>query len=258
MNAASDLVDLQQTLYSSKNPTRQWLHCTRRDWIIDALRRYVHEKVDTTLEVGPGYGIYLPVLAQLSANVMATDIEDAYLNYAAGLRSVHPNISLQIDDITDSNLRDGSFDVILCTEVIEHIQESAAALREMHRLLKPGGVVVLSTPQRYSPLELAAKIAFVPGIINIVRLVYREPILESGHINLMTERQITAQLEAAGFRIRERFKSGVYLPVVAEFTGTLGLRLAQALESKLRDGPLSGLLWTQYYIAEAAHHGQKP
>jgi len=35
-----ELVELQETLYTSSNPTRRWLHCIRRDWIYDALNRY--------------------------------------------------------------------------------------------------------------------------------------------------------------------------------------------------------------------------
>jgi hypothetical protein len=39
MIANSKLVALQQTLYNSKNPTRRWLHCLRRDWIIDTIHQ---------------------------------------------------------------------------------------------------------------------------------------------------------------------------------------------------------------------------
>ena len=74
------------------------------------------------------------------------------------------------DDITASRLPDDrSFDVVLCSEVVEHIPDSAAALRAMHDLLKPGGTLVLSTPQRHSPLELAGRIAFLPGVVQLVR-----------------------------------------------------------------------------------------
>lgn len=247
----SSLLELQQTLYTSRNPTRRWLHCTRRDWIIDTLERYANKGNRTALEVGPGSGLYLPILAKLFDEVTASDVEDSYLKHASKFTKEFSNISLIIDDITDSNLPEASFDLILCSEVVEHIKDSVSAISGMHRLLKPGGTLMLDTPQRYSPLELIAKIAFIPGIINLVRLIYREPILETGHINLMTPRQIISQLEDAGFRILECFKSGVYLPFIAELMGQTGLCLEQWLEPKLRNGPFSGLLWIQYYIAEA-------
>jgi 2-polyprenyl-3-methyl-5-hydroxy-6-metoxy-1,4-benzoquinol methylase len=249
--AESELVKLQQTLYSSKNPTRRWLHCTRRDWIINAIEQAAFEgRNERALEIGPGSGIYLPILANHFKEVIASDIESDYLKYAETLKERHSNLHLLIDDITNTQLPTASFDVILCTEVIEHIPNSRAALASMKRLLKPNGVLILSTPQKWSPLEVAAKIAFLPGIIDIVRLIYREPILETGHINLLTEKQATRQLQQAGFNICKRYKSGLYIPLIAEFTGNLGLKLEKWLESKLYGGPLDWLLWTQYYIAK--------
>lgn len=251
MTEVCSLIELQQTLYTSKNPTRRWLHCARRDLIIDMIERYATKGNRTALEVGPGSGLYLPILAKLFNEVTASDVEDAYLKHASSFTEEFPNISLIIDDIADSNLPETSFDLILCSEVVEHIGDSASAISGMHRLLKPGGTLILDTPQRYSPLELVAKIAFLPGIIDLVRIIYKEPILETGHINLMTHKQVSSQLEEAGFRICECYKSGIYLPFIAEFMGQTGLRLEQWLESKLRNGPFNGLLWIQYYIAEA-------
>lgn len=249
MASEADLIKLQETLYTSANPTRRWLHCTRRDWIKNALHRYSLINRGRALEVGPGSGIYLPVLAHLFHEVIAMDLEPVFLEHAKTFTGTYPNIHLILGSITKADFLDNHFDLILCTEVIEHIANSFAAFKEMYRLLKPGGILVCSTPQRYSTLELMGKIAFKPGIINLIRLIYREPILETGHINLMTEKQLWDQMESAGFQIREYFKSGLYLPLIAEFMGSFGLRLEQWLESKLCHGPFEGLLWTQYYIA---------
>jgi ubiquinone/menaquinone biosynthesis C-methylase UbiE len=247
MASPTELVALQETLYRSGNPTRRWLHCIRRDWIAAALRRHAHAG-GRALEVGPGCGVYLPMLAGLFGQVVAVDIETAYLRHASRLCPTLPNLALVRDDVCASALPEEGFDLVLCTEVIEHIQQSGAALRGMRRLLKPGGVLVLSTPQRYSPLELAAKIAFLPGVIRLVRRIYREPVLETGHINLMTAPALQRQLRDAGFDIIEQHRSGLYLPVVAEFGGERGLKFAQLIERKLRGGIGSHLLWTQYYV----------
>jgi 2-polyprenyl-3-methyl-5-hydroxy-6-metoxy-1,4-benzoquinol methylase len=247
--AEDRLFELQQTLYTSKNPTRRWLHCSRHDWIVRELEQA--GPAGRALEVGPGSGIYLKTLAERYEKVVATDIENAYLRHLQPLTGRYGNLELLVDDVTASGLPSASFDLILCSEVIEHIEDSAPALAEMRRLLKPGGTLVLSTPQRFSTLELTAKIAFLPGIIHLVRRVYKEPVLETGHINLMTARQVTRQLEQAGFAIRKRHKSGLYLPLVAEFMGTNGLRAEQWLESRVRGSLLDGLLWTQYYVAGA-------
>lgn len=243
------LFELQQTLYTSKNPTRRWLHVSRRAWITAALRRLARPGTHEVIEVGPGSGVYLPVLAGLAEHVVATDVESAYLDRLDPIVEEHPNVELVLDDITRSGLASDTFDLVLCTEVIEHIPDSPAALGEMHRLLKPGGALVLSTPQRYSPLEVTAKIAFLPGVIELVRRVYAEPVLETGHVNLMTRRTLERQLTAAGFVVEERHLAGVYLPVVAETMGTTALRVEQWLERHLRGSRLDWLLWTQYVVA---------
>lgn len=251
MSSCNQLLDLQHTLYTSKNPTRRWLHCTRRDWIIEALSQSPAQERGCALEVGPGSGIYLPVLAELFTEVTASDIEESYLENAKKMISRHQNIKLELDDILHSNLPAAHFDLILCTEVIEHISDSQLAVSQIRRLLRPGGVLILSTPQRYSLLEITAKIAFLPGIIQLVRIIYREPILETGHINLLTEHQVTEQLRQAGFQIIERYKSGLYIPIIAEFLGQIGLQIEQWLENRIRGSLFDDILWTQYYIARA-------
>lgn len=60
-----------------------------------------------------------------------------------------------VSDITEIPEPDGSFDAILCSEVLEHIPNPTGALDEFGRLLKPGGVVILTAP-------LASWVHFAP------------------------------------------------------------------------------------------------
>lgn len=248
MNENTELVDLQKTLYESKNPTRRWLHCSRRDWIFAQLDARSGDGVDKALEIGPGSGIYLPELAKVAREVVAADIEEAYLEHARAMEQTLPSLRCVLDDITNSSLPENAFDLILCTEVIEHIADSPAALRGLTARLAPGGTLILSTPQRYSPLEICAKVAFLPVVIDVVRMIYGEAILETGHINLLTERQLREQIDAADLEITTTHKSGFYLPLIAEFMGQSGQKLLESLESRLLPSPASGLLWTQYYV----------
>lgn len=244
------LLDLQDTLYASRNPTRRWLHGERRAWIEVALRRLAAQGARTAVEVGPGSGVYLPLLCSLFEQVTASDVEDAFLDRARELASTLPNLEVVRDDVTAPRL--GTFDVVLCSEVVEHVPDPAAALRGLRRLLAPGGTLVLSTPQRHSTLELAGRVAFWPGIVHALRLVYREPILPMGHVSLMTERRLRAAAAAAGLVVVEAHKSGLYLPGVAEAGGERGRRLAERAADRLRGGRLDALLWTQLYLLRHA------
>ena len=49
-------------------------------------------------------------------------------------------------DITDIHYSDSSFDVIICNHVLEHVSDDARALREMFRVLRPGGWALLQVP----------------------------------------------------------------------------------------------------------------
>ena len=247
MYTDQELLELQETLYSSRNPTRRWLHCSRRDWIQSTIAR-IGSNSFRALEIGPGSGVYLPALAEVADKVIASDVEEAYLDNARELARRIPKLDCIKDDITNTKLEGGSFDLILCTEVVEHIENSRAALAGLAFLLSPNGNIILTTPQRYSPLEIFAKVAFLPGIIQLVRLIYREPIIPTGHINLLTEGKLREQIAAAGLEIHDFYKSGLYLPVIAEIAGDSGQNFLQWCERKLRGSALSWLLWTQYYV----------
>jgi ubiquinone/menaquinone biosynthesis C-methylase UbiE len=246
---------LQQTLYTSRNPTRRNLHCTRRDWIIDAIGRH-GSGVKHALEVGPGSGVYFPALASAARHVVASDIEAAYLDRLVDMRSTYDNLQLVRDDITRSSFADGSFELILCSEVVEHIEDSTAALREMRRILADDGTLILSTPQRYSTLEMASAVAFLPGFIHVARRVYNEAVIPTGHINLLTRRMLRDQLAIAGFVPIEEWVSGLYLPGVAEMMGTRAVSMQAAFERRIRCTRLEHVLWTQFVIARPASEEQ--
>ncbi|MBV8772836.1 MAG: class I SAM-dependent methyltransferase, partial [Deltaproteobacteria bacterium] len=231
--------------------TRRWLHCTRRDWVISKIAECARERRGRALEIGFGAGVYLRALASHYDEVVGTDLSDSQLEYVRMRTADLINLQVLIDDITDSHLPAHSFDLVLCSEVLEHIPDTQKAIGGIRRVIAPGGLLIVSTPQRRSLMELACKVALLPGLINMVRRVYGEAVFETGHISLMTERQIRQALESVGFHIRQQFKSGLYLPLVAEFAGNRGLRLERWLEERLRDGPLSWTLWTQYYVAQA-------
>jgi SAM-dependent methyltransferase len=58
---------------------------------------------------------------------------------------LEPGADLQLD-LQALDLPGASFDVVLCVHVLEHVPDDAAALRELHRILKPGGWGVIQVP----------------------------------------------------------------------------------------------------------------
>lgn len=160
-------------------------------------------------EIGPGSGVYLPTLATEFERVTAADIEDAFLENARQLASKYQNIEVLRTDITQSQLPEAAFDLVLCSEVIEHISNSPAALLQLHRILRPDGRLILSTPHRWSTLETTARLALKPGFIQLTRLIYSKPVFETGHINLMTRGTPEHQLQDSRFEIIEPAVTGL-------------------------------------------------
>ena len=240
-----DVVVLQSTLYSSNNPTRRWLHQTRRAKIRELIEALPGPKRHA-LEVGPGSGVYLPTLCSLYESVTAIDLEPRHLQFIESSFQFD-NLTLSQGDLTEMNW-ESPFDLVLCSEVIEHVPSPKAFMQGLRRSVRQGGALILSTPQRWSTLEITAGIGLSPILIGLVRRIYREPVLPTGHISLMTRAEVCSLLHDNGFRILRTELFGLYFPVLAEFGGDWAVRSAQILEPLVRRlGPF--LLWTQLHLA---------
>jgi len=98
-------------------------------------------RTETVLDVGTGLTAWPAVLRNCGYNVTATDSMDGYWGHEIFNRHFH----IVKDDITDSHLSQW-FDVVTCISTLEHIPDHTAALRNMVRLLKPGGCLVITVP----------------------------------------------------------------------------------------------------------------
>jgi SAM-dependent methyltransferase len=184
--------------------------------------------------------------------VVAADVEHAYLTGIQPLTRELPGLDLVVDDIEDSKFSDSSFGLVLCSEVLEHVSDPERSLKTIHRILRPGGFAIVTTPQRFSAMELSCKVAFLPGVIDLVRLIYREPILPTGHISLRTSGAFRAAIAESGFEIVHHEKFGLYVPLLAEFGGDWGGRVIEALEHRLGKTKLDQAFWTQAYVLRKA------
>jgi O-antigen biosynthesis protein len=98
------------------------------------------------LASGEGYGSHL--LSRRAAHVCGVDIDDAAVRHAAE-KYRKSNLQFVKGPITAVPITEiHQFDVIICFEAIEHIQEHEALLSEVKRLLTPEGLFVVSTPNK--------------------------------------------------------------------------------------------------------------
>ena len=82
-----------------------------------------------------------------------------------------PGLELYKGDLAHVPLDDASVDVVMCRSVMEHIEDPAAVYREMHRILRPGGVFIFLTGNLWDYAALIAKAVpnrFHPGIVRRV------------------------------------------------------------------------------------------
>ena len=99
---------------------------------------------DRVLDLGCGEGTFTALLAEGGAQVVGVDIAEAALERA---RRRHPGLEFRLAPVEGPlPLEDGSIDVVWCSEVIEHVADTARFLSEARRVLRRDGTLVLTTP----------------------------------------------------------------------------------------------------------------
>lgn len=99
------------------------------------------------LDVGCGAGYGAAHLAQPAERVTAIDISAEAISEARRRYPV-PNVQFEVASATSIPFADASFDVVTAFEVIEHIEEWNRLITEAARVLAPGGLALISTPNR--------------------------------------------------------------------------------------------------------------
>jgi len=125
--------------------------------------RYVENAVGLrdaqVLDVGCGGGILSEAMARGGARVIGIDLSQAVLDVAE-LHALEGKLAIEYRAIAAEELaaaRPGSFDLVTCMEMLEHVPDPAAALAALGLLVKPGGHVIISTLNR-KPMAFAVAI----------------------------------------------------------------------------------------------------
>lgn len=154
---------------------------------------------DRVLDVGAGFGRHVFECARRGARVVALD-------YAADEVSRTKDTLAAMLDVGEIGEReligvlrgdairlpfaDGSFDVVITSEVLEHIQDDVTAIAEMVRVLKPGGRFAATVP------------AWGPEVVNWkLSDEYHAPKSAGGHVRIYTSTELRAKLRSAGLDV---------------------------------------------------------
>lgn len=120
-----------------------WWFRGRRAVYLELLRGALAERRPRrVLDVGAGVGGFLPELAALGQRVHFTECDRAALG-AASARGVAHGVRASAEALP---FRNESYDLVCLFDVIEHVVDDARALEEVARVLRPGGLAVLSVP----------------------------------------------------------------------------------------------------------------
>jgi SAM-dependent methyltransferase len=140
------------------------------------------------LDIGCGDGTHLPWLRTHAGEVFASDYNITRLMRARRFEEAR---CVFMADVTNYPTNDDLFDVIFFNHVLEHIADDLTALREVRRILKPGGLLILGVPNEAEWFW---------------QLAYRlEPRFRrtSDHVQFYTAESIEAKCRDAGFMLRE-------------------------------------------------------
>ncbi len=140
------------------------------------------------LDVGCGTGLNASFLSKSGHTVTGVDIS------GVAVEQFRKNgFEGFVCDIETQSLPapDGSYDLIYASEVIEHCADTSSFLRELFRLLKPGGTLLISTPNSaFWPFRIFGAFGRTPT-------EYQHP----GHVRFFSKRSFTKSIASAGFTV---------------------------------------------------------
>lgn len=155
---------------------------------------------DLILDMGAGAGRHAFEVYRRGAHIVALDYSLADLKDVSGLFAAMTEAgeapagtswATVNGDGTQLPFPDDTFDHIICSEVMEHIPDDAAAARELARVLKPGGMLAVTVP------------TFLPErICWALSDEYHAPFVEGGHVRIFTEAELRTRFVAAGLEPR--------------------------------------------------------
>ncbi len=155
----------------------------------------------TIVDVGCGDGFAIKVAADRNSGHRFAGLDWSAGSLAAARARGLTVLRAELDS-PRLPLRDGSVDVIVMSEVIEHLVDTDSAVEAAHRALKPGGSLLLSTPNLaawYNRGLLAFGVQPVFSEVSLRSVFGRPGSVVAGHLHMFTKRALFEFLTAYGF-----------------------------------------------------------
>lgn len=169
-----------------RKPLIGWLF---RERINMGLRLLPERRFRHALEVGYGAGAVLLACGDGVESLSGIDLDADPTPVHALLASRGQQASLTQGSVYELPYADGSFDLVVSFSVFEHLHEYERALREVFRVLEPGGLFLLGMPAVNRLMELGFRAIGFKGI-------------DDHHVT--TPKTVAAQFSQTGFRLRDQ------------------------------------------------------
>jgi ubiquinone/menaquinone biosynthesis C-methylase UbiE len=105
------------------------------------------------LECGCGVGRFASLFAQKGFNVVGVDISSLFISEAIKRYSKQPSLKFFVEDVENMSFSSESFDEVCSVLFLEHAGNIENTIREMHRVLKIGGDLIINMPNFLDPIQ---------------------------------------------------------------------------------------------------------
>jgi 2-polyprenyl-3-methyl-5-hydroxy-6-metoxy-1,4-benzoquinol methylase len=124
------------------------LNLTKR---VSLIGEWVDLPKSRVLDAGCGAGAFVDAMAQRGADAHGIEYVEEKISER---QARYPgDTKVQHGDVEALAFPDNDFDAVLLNEVLEHVPNDVKALAEVHRVTKPGGTLVIFSPNRFHPIE---------------------------------------------------------------------------------------------------------
>lgn len=192
----------------------------------------------TVLDVGCGPGVLAGALLARGYDVWGVDAAPSMIEQCWRRFGSLDRQRFAVADATRYALPDAAFDAVVCTGVIDRLPDADAAVREMARVLRPGGTLVIAFPNLLSPYASWKNYAYYPALALLRPLLARlagrpaGPALPSSLATMYTLGSARALLARHGLRCRavDHYYFNPFLAPLDEWLPAAGLWFVERFE----------------------------